>query len=54
MKYQIIGTDIVATDAAATKVFGIKPKELKHIPLAEQHGIGTSNLDGLNIKRISI
>ncbi len=54
MKYQIIGTDIVAADAAAAKVFGIKPEELKHVPLAEQHGIGTANLESLNIKRISM
>lgn len=54
MKYQIIGKDIVATDAAATKVFGMEPKQLQHIQLAESLGSGISNLDKLRINRISI
>ena len=54
MKYQLLSTDIVAADTAATKVFGIDPAEVKHIPLAEQLGVGTTNLDSLRIQRISI
>lgn len=54
MKYQIIATDMVATDAAATKVFGMEPSQLKHIALAEQLGVGTSNIDALKINRITI
>jgi uncharacterized protein (DUF362 family) len=54
MKYQIISPDIVAADAAASKVFGIQPDQLKHIPLAESLGSGTSNLDSLRINRISM
>ncbi len=54
MKYQILTTDMVAADTAATKVFGIETNEVKHIGLAEELGVGTTDLDSLNIKRISI
>lgn len=54
MKYQIIGTDMVAIDAAATKVWGLEPSQLKHISLAEQLGVGSSNIDAMNINRITI
>ena len=54
MKYQILCTDMVAADTAATKVFGIETNMVKHIGLAEKLGVGTTNLDSLNIKRISI
>ena len=54
MKYQIIGTNIVASDAAASRVFGIQPEQLRHIPLAENLGVGTSDLDKLRIHRISM
>lgn len=54
MKYQIIAKDIVAIDAAASKVFGIDPKQVKHITLAEQLGAGTTNIDALKVNRISM
>jgi len=54
MQYQILGTDIVATDTAATKVFGIQPGQLTHIGMAEQLGSGTSDLDKLRINRLVI
>lgn len=54
MKYQIIGKDIVAVDAAAAKVFGIDPAQVKHIGLAEQMGVGKSNIDALKVNRISM
>ncbi len=54
MQYQIIGTDMVAADAAATKVFGIEPGQVKHIALAEALGVGTSNLESLRINRITL
>ncbi len=54
MKYQIIGKDIVAVDAASAKVFGIDPKQVKHITLAEQMGVGTTNIDALKVNRITI
>jgi len=54
MKYQLMGSDIVAIDAAATKIFDIELSRVKHIGIAEEMGIGTTKLDTLNIKRISI
>jgi uncharacterized protein (DUF362 family) len=54
MKYQIIGKDIVAIDTAATKVFGLEIDKVQHILLAEKLGLGTTNLDSLNIKRITV
>jgi uncharacterized protein (DUF362 family) len=54
MKYQLIGKDIVAIDTAATKIFDIETERVRHITIAEEMGIGTTNLDSLNIKRITI
>jgi uncharacterized protein (DUF362 family) len=54
MKYQIISKDIVAVDTAATKIFGIDTDKVEHILMAEKLGLGTTNLDSLNIKRITI
>ncbi|MBN2485183.1 MAG: DUF362 domain-containing protein [Bacteroidales bacterium] len=54
MKYLILTPDMVAADTAAVKVFGIEPSAVKHIGLAEQLGVGTTKLDNLNIKRITI
>jgi len=53
MKYQIISKDIVAIDTAATKVFGIDTDKVQHIGIAEKMGLGTTNLDSLNIKRMT-
>ncbi len=54
MKYQIIGKDIVAVDAASTKVFGLEPGKVKHIGLAEQAGVGSSNIDAMKVNRITM
>jgi uncharacterized protein (DUF362 family) len=54
MKYQIISKDIVAVDTAACKIFGIETEKVEHILMAEKLGLGTTNLDSLNIKRISV
>jgi uncharacterized protein (DUF362 family) len=54
MKYLLIGKDMVAMDTAATKIFGIETERVKHIGIAEELGVGSTNLDSLNIKRISI
>ena len=54
MKYQILSPDIVAADAAASKVFGIEPEQLKHVPLAAELGSGIIDLEKLRINRISI
>lgn len=51
---QLITTDMVAADTAAAKLLGIEPVQVKHIGLAEALGVGTSNLDKLNINRITL
>jgi uncharacterized protein (DUF362 family) len=54
MKYQIISPDIVAADAAAAKLLNVEPSQVKHIVLANELGVGTIDLDSLNINRISL
>jgi len=53
-KTQIIFTDIVAADAAATKVFGTEPEDVAYISIADEMGIGTMDLGSLNINRIKL
>lgn len=52
MKSLIISTDMVAADAAATKVFGLAPEDIPHIEIAHQMGLGEMSLEKLNIHRI--
>ena len=54
LKGQLISKDIVAVDAAATKLFGLEPENIGFITNAEKLGIGTSKLDKLNINRIKV
>jgi len=54
MKAQLISTDIVAVDAAAAKLFGTKPDDVRHIKIAAEMNVGRMDLDKLNIKRISV
>ena len=54
MKYLLISKDMVAIDTAATKIFGMEPDRVSHIGMAEKLGVGTTNLDSLNIKRITL
>ncbi len=52
MKSQIISTDIVAADAASSKLFGKEPDQVKYINLAHEMNIGEKNTENLNIDRI--
>jgi uncharacterized protein (DUF362 family) len=54
MKYQILSTDMVAADTAASKIFGIDIEQVNHIGLAEELNVGTTKLDTLNIKRLTV
>lgn len=54
MKSQIITTDWVAGDTAATRLIGIETSKIAHVPLASKLGLGTMNIDALNIKRIQM
>jgi uncharacterized protein (DUF362 family) len=50
----VISRDIVAADAAATKLFGYEPEDIPYIAIADEMGIGNKNLSELNIKRIKM
>jgi len=52
MKSQIIGKDIVAVDTAAARLFGVEPKEIDYIKIAEEMKLGTTDLSKLSINRI--
>jgi len=65
VKYQIISTDIVAADTAATQLFAslatqhkmgqaFTLADIKYIGLAEKLGVGTTDLSKLNVKRIAL
>ena len=50
----IMSKDIVAADAAATKIFGLEPEDIPYISLAHEMGIGNMRLEELNINRIKM
>ena len=54
MKYQMLSTDIVAIDTAASKVIDISVDRISHIKHGETLGLGRMDLENLNIKRINI
>lgn len=58
LKTLIASTDIVAVDTAAVKFFNqVENMELAavgHLAKGEQHKLGTTNLDKINIKRIKL
>jgi uncharacterized protein (DUF362 family) len=53
-KAQIISTDPVAADVAATKLFGLDIPDVAYLNLAAEAGVGRKNLESLNIKRIKL
>lgn len=54
MKAQIVSTDMVAADAAAAKLFGVEPSDIRHIELAAQMGLGQMDLSAISIERIKL
>jgi uncharacterized protein (DUF362 family) len=52
MKSQILSTDMLALDVAGSKLFGINPGEIRYLTIAGSKGVGRSDLENLNIKRI--
>lgn len=48
----IAGTDPVAVDAYGAKLLGKEPKEIKHIKIANQMGIGEIDLKKVRIKKV--
>lgn len=53
-KMQIISPDIVAADAAAAATWGTDADSVRYIQIADELGLGTKNLDSLNIKRMRV
>ncbi|MFZ2322930.1 MAG: DUF362 domain-containing protein [Ignavibacteriaceae bacterium] len=51
MKSQIVSTDLVAADAAAAKLFGVDPKNIDHIRIANEMKLGVMDLDKMYIYR---
>ncbi len=49
MNLVIAGTDPVAVDAVGAAVMGINPKNVKHLRLAEKKGLGTCDLEQIEI-----
>ena len=54
MKSQIVSTDLVAADAAAAKLFGTEPSDIRHIQLAAEMNLGRIDLGALSINRIKL
>lgn len=53
-KVIIMGKDPVAVDSYATTLFGMKPEDIEHIALAYKEKMGETNLQKMNIKRITV
>lgn len=51
LKALIASSDIVAADAAATKMFGLEPSEIGHIKIAHSMRLGNMNLEELSISK---
>jgi len=49
MDLVIAGVDPVAVDAVGAAVMGISPREAKHLVLAEKKGLGTCNLEKIEV-----
>jgi uncharacterized protein (DUF362 family) len=54
MKYQLLSTDIVAIDTAASKIIGISTSRIPHLKLGEELKLGTMDIDSLKVKRIDM
>ena len=54
LKAQIISTDMVAADTAASRFLKIGPERIDYIPIASEMGIGRMDIENLNIHRISM
>ena len=54
MKSLLLSKDMVAADAAAAKLFGMKPEDISYIKLADELKVGTKNLDKIRIQRIKV
>lgn len=55
LKYTCIaGTDTVAVDAYTTTLFGLKPSDVPFIPACAAAGVGTDQLDRIEVKKVQV
>ena len=54
MNLIIAGRDTVAVDVVGTAVMGIDPKRVKYLSLAEERGLGVSNIKEIEVLGVSI
>jgi uncharacterized protein (DUF362 family) len=54
MESLLLSADMVAADAAATRLMGLDPDTVGHIRIAAAQGAGRKDLDSLTIKRIKL
>ena len=54
MKALVLSTDYVAADAAAARLYGAEPSDIRHIQLAAEMGLGRMDLQNLSINRIKL
>ncbi|MBF0200973.1 MAG: DUF362 domain-containing protein [Desulfamplus sp.] len=54
MKAMVLSRDFVAADAAAAKLFGTEPGDVRHISIASGMKLGNMNLQDLSINRIKL
>ncbi len=54
MRTLLASTDIVAVDAAAAKLLGHAPTDVRHVQLAAQLGLGTIDLGAVDIRRLKL
>ncbi|MDD5397856.1 MAG: DUF362 domain-containing protein [Dehalococcoidia bacterium] len=50
----IAGTDMVAVDSYATSLFKLRPDDIPYIKIATEMGLGSSDLNKLDIKEITL
>jgi len=50
----IAGVDFVAVDAYTSTLFGHKPQEVPYIPAGEAAGLGTADLDRIEVKKVAV
>jgi len=54
MRTLLASTDIVAIDAAAAKLLGLQPADVRYIKIADQMKLGTMDLDRVDIRRFKL
>jgi uncharacterized protein (DUF362 family) len=53
-KMQLLSKDMVALDVAASKILGQETENIKYIKIGNDLGLGTNNLEEINIIRIAM